>query len=108
MKLRASIPLAAYLNAGRVEDLSPTIVFKFKKLQVHAEFVGNDPLDLPGPPVVHFRRLRGMKIELTGDEGLKTLLATDKSEALLQVVVKVTNRVLLAIRNFGTVAHLQP
>src|SRR4051812_6514753 len=109
MKLRASVPISAYLNGERAEELSPTATFDFKKLQVHVQFLGDEPLDLPGPSAVHFfRRLRGVQIEISGDEGVLGLLAPDKGEALLQVVVKITNRILLAIRNFGTVAHLQP
>jgi len=89
------------------EDLAPTTAFEFKGLQVQVEFLGEQVLDLPGPPISHFRRLRGMRIELTGGEDLRTLLSPEKGEALLQVVVKLTNRVLVAIRNFGTVAHVQ-
>jgi hypothetical protein len=109
MKLRASIPLSAYLTAERTEDLSPTTTFKFKGLQVRVQFVGDEALDLPGAPVLYFRRLRGMQVELTDDDGgLQALLAAHKAEALLKVLGSVVNRILAAIRNFGTVAHVQP
>jgi hypothetical protein len=108
MKVRATIPLQTYVNAERAEDLSPTTVFEFKNLQVRVELIGDEALALPGPPVSHFRRVRSLNIELDGDQGLKALLAADKGYELLQVIVKIANRVLLAIRNYGTVAHVQP
>jgi hypothetical protein len=108
MKLRATIPLSAYVTAEHPDDLSPTTAFAFRDVQVHVEFLGDPSLELPGPPGSHFTRLRGMRIELTGGERLQTLLSPEKGEALLKVLVKVTNRILSAIRNFGTVAHVQP
>ncbi len=53
-------------------------------------------------PPTHFRRLNGLRIEVTGGDVLKRLVESNDGWPLLNQLVDVANRVLLAIRNLGT------
>lgn len=108
MEVRATIPIRAYLIAATPEDLAPTTQFVHKRLTVGVRFDGDEPADLPGPPVQHFRRLHSMEIRVGGDDKLKQLVDSEDGWPLLNLTVGAANRVMTAVRNFGQVAHLQP
>src|SRR5687767_2114810 len=108
MKVSARFPFSAYIMADGPDALSPVTDFTYKRVQVRVEFDGENPLEVRGEPPTHFRRLTGLRIEVTGDEVLKRLVNGDNRWPLLDQLVDIANRVMVAIRNFGLVAHLEP
>jgi hypothetical protein len=108
MKLRASVPFSAYLESENPADLFPSTDFRHKDMAVRISFFGDDPLQLQGGALKHFRRLRGFQVEVQGDVALRELTKRPDGWPLLKLIADISNRVLGSIRNFGTVAHLEP
>jgi hypothetical protein len=108
MKVRATVPFRAYLKGQDPDSLSPSMEFTHKGMQVQLEFSADDVLQLPGELSEYFRRLHGLRLLMTGDEKLQQLASAENGWPLLNLIVRVANRVALAIRNFGRVAHVAP
>jgi hypothetical protein len=108
MKLRASIPFAAFLEGEQTADLSPSTEFRYKGATVAVSFGGDDRINLTSKPETYFRRLRVLRIEIEeGESRLRVLAEAGNGWPLLKFLAGASNRVLRSARNFGMVAHLE-
>ena len=115
MKLRLKIPFQAYISDSSEDKLDPNTAFDHAPYRVSMSFEGQQALSSDQLPeeIRHFRWLTNIVLEVSdtlnqdsGGQGLEELVSADQQQRLAKLLVFVVNRVLRAIRNFGTVVHV--
>lgn len=115
MKLRLKVPFNAYIVGSKPEALELNTVFEHPPFQVRLSLTGQEPLSSEELPEEgrHFRQATRIIFELSplqagqhAPSEMKELLAPDQRLRLVRLLVSVVNRVLLGIRNVGTVINI--
>src|SRR5580700_1714814 len=106
LRLRLDVPLHFFLNASDPNLLTPSLDFEHESLKVRVTVSGGPPLHVDQGDEREFRTISRCRIEIKDESPAEDLLKAveaKRHQELVDVLLPVVNRTLLAIRNFGRV-----
>lgn len=112
MKVRCKIPFGIYLFGGSQAALEIWTSYGVAGLQVSVSFLGMEPMELGVLPAEQkfFKRCNWLQLEIEDQPGEETrlldLIQPAEYRQLVGILADSANRVLSAVRNFGTVPHI--
>jgi hypothetical protein len=108
MKIQATVPASFEVLAASEADLTLTTNFSLRGCNVVTTVLVGDVAPNLGDEGGVRAEAHAIRLELTdaGAGVLDNLLEHGDREALLKLIIKAANRVIGAIRNFGTTPHL--
>lgn len=112
MKVRCTLPVSIYLVGESEQSLSVSTSFEFHNLNVSVHIPPTTTLKTKpeDDKTDYFFRSEGIDLtleELSGVAYLTDMIKAKDREGLVDLLSKIANRVLLAIRNFGAVPHIR-
>ena len=111
LRIRAAVPFSCHVTGPTADALSPVFDFRSRGCQVTASFRGDDPIELtqPGDEDPWFRRvhLLGIEIDELETDIVTRVVRTNEAAPIVGGVLKLANRVIRSIRNFGLVTHVR-
>jgi hypothetical protein len=112
VKLRYKVPINIWINSDNRDALFLKTEFKYKNLRIKVNFIGETPsmLDNGHYDYPYYRKVKAVRFNIIEDSENKYLekFIHDKdSDSLLKLLKKISNRVFLAIRNYGNVTSIK-